>query len=437
MIGFLLLCLYTLFLLLRPQDFIEPLHGTPLMSIFLGGAMLLTLMRRDFGLRDVPSWALLFLLAVMVLSSAANGWLGGGVTIVREFGPVVATYLVYSHQLREPGRLGRLCLLVVACTTVMVVHSVQQLETGIGWSGARVVEGNRVTWVGIFNDPNDLGLMFLVAIPMILMRARLAASAFMRFCWYGLALFHVYGIYLTHSRGAVLTLLLLVAVAGYRRYGMARSAVAALLASPVMYMVLSGMRSINAEEESAAGRIEAWYTGIQLFKQNPFLGVGMNNFTEYHDLTAHNSYVLVLAELGLAGYLFWTLLIAASALMVWRARQSRLAAVQADDEALVSGPEGRAFGRRKPASNGPSPLVVEGEMLLYTMLAYLSAAFFLSRSYIVVLYMVCGMSVAYFHKVRAGDASLAAVTGKSLTGFLALFVPLSLVFLYLVVRVLL
>ncbi|MGB1222289.1 MAG: hypothetical protein ACPG43_12145, partial [Alcanivoracaceae bacterium] len=267
MIGFLLLCLYTLFLLLRPQDFIEPLHGTPLMSIFLGGAMLLTLMRRDFGLRDVPSWALLFLLAVMVLSSAANGWLGGGVTIVREFGPVVATYLVYSHQLREPGRLGRLCLLVVACTTVMVVHSVQQLETGIGWSGARVVEGNRVTWVGIFNDPNDLGLMFLVAIPMILMRARLAASAFMRFCWYGLALFHVYGIYLTHSRGAVLTLLLLVAVAGYRRYGMARSAVAALLASPVMYMVLSGMRSINAEEESAAGRIEAWYTGIQLFKQ--------------------------------------------------------------------------------------------------------------------------------------------------------------------------
>jgi O-antigen ligase len=38
-----------------------------------------------------------------------------------------------------------------------------------------------------------------------------------------------------------------------------------------------------------------------MFHHNPIFGVGPRNFGEHHFLTAHNSYVLTLAEMGLVG----------------------------------------------------------------------------------------------------------------------------------------
>jgi len=76
-------------------------------------------------------------------------------------------------------------------------------------------------------------------------------------------------------------------------------------------------------------------------------------------------------------------------------------------------------------------------MILYAMVAYLSASFFLSRSYIVLLYILCGMAVAYFYKARQVDPDIVSVTARSLTLFVVLMVPFSLVALYLLVRVLL
>lgn len=430
--GFLLLLLYTCFLILRPQDFIPGLAGAPYMMIFLAGAFLLTWLGRRLSFGDVPTLALLALVLVMLLSSVANGWAGGIVPILGNFGTIVIAYLVCAGLLRDGNRIRWFCLVLCLCTTVIVLHSVQQAETGIGWTGAKAVEGNRVTWVGIFNDPNDLGLLFLVAIPMLLMRAQLAAGKLARLFWYGLTAAHVYGIWLTHSRGALLTLMLISAIAFYRRYGLSKSIFAGLLALPALLVVMSRMRAIETEEESAYGRIDAWYAGIEMFRANPVLGVGMDAFTEYHHLTAHNSYILVLAELGVMGYMAWTLMISAVMLMVWRATHGRLR-----PEAETPLQSGDSFAPPARTVNRPVALLVEGNMILYAMIAYLSAAFFLSRSYIILLYVLCGMAVAYYHKVRAVDPQIHAVTAQSLTLFIVLLVPASVVFLYLMVRVLL
>jgi O-antigen ligase len=65
------------------------------------------------------------------------------------------------------------------------------------------------------------------------------------------------------------------------------------------------MESMSASDESAFGRIEAWYYGIQLFKHAPLMGVGMGMFTESYELTAHNSFILVFSELGFLGAFFF------------------------------------------------------------------------------------------------------------------------------------
>jgi len=46
-----------------------------------------------------------------------------------------------------------------------------------------------------------------------------------------------------------------------------------------------------------------------MFKENPLFGVGVRQFGEHHFLTAHNSFVLTLAETGFIGmFLFATIL---------------------------------------------------------------------------------------------------------------------------------
>jgi O-antigen ligase len=69
------------------------------------------------------------------------------------------------------------------------------------------------------------------------------------------------------------------------------------------------MNTISPEEASSYGRLEAWVVGMSLFKSSPLFGIGFGNFMEYHFRTAHNSFVLCSAELGLLGLYPWIMLI--------------------------------------------------------------------------------------------------------------------------------
>jgi hypothetical protein len=69
----------------------------------------------------------------------------------------------------------------------------------------------------------------------------------------------------------------------------------------------TGGRVISASE--GADRLEAWATGLELFKGAPLFGIGFGAFTDFNDITAHNSFVLCLAELGLIGSTIWMALL--------------------------------------------------------------------------------------------------------------------------------
>jgi O-antigen ligase len=46
-----------------------------------------------------------------------------------------------------------------------------------------------------------------------------------------------------------------------------------------------------------------------MFKSAPLFGIGFNGFTDLYEITAHNSFVLCLAELGLLGSTLWLALL--------------------------------------------------------------------------------------------------------------------------------
>src|SRR5262245_12763321 len=88
-----------------------------------------------------------------------------------------------------------------------------------------------------------------------------------------------------------------------RRFGWRGAIAGALGAIPLL---IYGGRSGEAAEASSNLRLGCWAEALAMWRENPFIGLGGGQFTEHHFLTAHNSFMLTLAELGPIGFLIWT-----------------------------------------------------------------------------------------------------------------------------------
>ena len=173
----------------------------------------------------------------------------------------------------------------------------------VGLLGTQSDHG-RVRYRGSLEDPNELSLALGIALPFafaFLNRRRSIARLILV-----AAAVVLVGLcaYFTQSRGGQLVFLTVLAVYFVRRYGVGRGLiVGVLLALPLLIL---GGRSGEEAAVSTMDRLECWWVGLHLAVGAPVFGVGYGQFTEYHYLTAHNSFILAAAELGLPGMLLWT-----------------------------------------------------------------------------------------------------------------------------------
>lgn len=116
----------------------------------------------------------------------------------------------------------------------------------------------------------------------------------------------VLGVYLTHSRDALLAFIAMAVVFAQRRIGKLLSLLlAGGLFVGAMALNFTGGRDISAR--SSVDRTSLWGDGLQLPKSHPFFGVGFGKIVDYAGLTAHNSLVVCAVELCLVGLYFWCL----------------------------------------------------------------------------------------------------------------------------------
>src|SRR5262249_27433825 len=113
---------------------------------------------------------------------------------------------------------------------------------------------------------------------------------------------------LTGSRGGQLVALTVVGAICIRRYGLRGAWAGAIVALPV---IVFGGRAGEEADSSSLERLDLLYEGMDLIRSYPLSGVGVGQFVDhaYGGMTAHNSYVLAAAELGLPGSLLWTMLV--------------------------------------------------------------------------------------------------------------------------------
>jgi O-antigen ligase len=390
------LATYLALVIIRPQEYLPELASLPILPIAISTAFIFWMFKPGKSF-SAPQYLLVTgFVGAAIASRLAMPWLYGAWLTVTELGPSLALFIVLAKLAEDPRQLERLLQVFCVCALVLAVHGLDQIANGVGWTGqpldTRSSSGNRIQYIGVFSDPNDLGMLFVMSLPLCLYLGNRGGVLSKVLWWSGGALLIV-GTYLTNSRGALLALFCTVALWSSRRIGKVWAAVACSLLLPVVVVGTRLTGGIDVEEESAAGRVDAWYTALQLWEHNPLFGVGYGQFVDYNALTAHNSWLLALAETGLFGYVLWFTATSLSVLMLWK---------------ILSKP---------PPADSSSPTTYDRGLagaLFWSSCAMLIAALFLSRSYHQLFFLFWAWSAGHYTGALSRDPTLPKFELKSL-----------------------
>ena len=392
---FALFLIFTTNIVLRLNDFLPGFRGFPLAEIMIPLLVALWILFEKKDFTGAPDYLLPSFYLLMVVTFAITVWEGGAIMLARGYLAWVLLYFLAANLVRTNKRMDYTFAALLAASLVLVFHSVQQVqnwdgvtdESGVGFSGATVQMG-RIRYVGVMNDPNDLALFFAMMLPLALQLSAKGMNLFKSVAGYFVCLPLVYGIILSNSRGGMLACGGVAALFTYRRWGIVKAGVLCLaLAMAALTFGPSRLREENeSDEHTTQGRIHAWHAGFEIFKKHPITGCGVGEFTEYHHLTAHNSFVLCFAETGFVGYLLWlgTGAYAMYGLYV-------------------------VMTRTRPGTRSYRQAVG----LFDSLAAFYVGGFFLSRTYFLLLPVLLGLAVARYKMTRDELSELQAEQAAS------------------------
>jgi putative inorganic carbon (HCO3(-)) transporter len=265
------------------------------------------MMTHSYAWSALQSRLMLGFVAAIAMSQIANGLFGGALESLRDILPVAAVFFLLVVNVTTVRRLK------IATLTTMGTCLAVTTEAFLGYYGGfrgdmfvllqeQSSQGQipRLRAAGFLSDPNDLAQILLIALPLVFVSWNRGQTIRNVFFVFVPSAFLLWAIYLTHSRGALLALGALILVVFHNKIGRIPSVfMAGALVFGMMALHFTGGRGISAVE--GADRLELWAEGLQLFRSAPLFGMGFGRFTDFIDLTAHNSFVLCLAELGLVG----------------------------------------------------------------------------------------------------------------------------------------
>jgi hypothetical protein len=248
--------------------------------------------------------------------------------------------------------------------------------------------------LGEINDPNDFGQLLVCIIPLmfIFWRTRnFLTNILFVFLPVSVLLF---GVFLTHSRGALVALTALAILAARRRIGTVPALVlAGIMFAGALAFNFTGGRDISAS--AGEDRTALWGEGIALLKSHPLFGVGFGDLWEFTEsyLTAHNSVIVCAAELGVFGLFFWSLYLFSTmrdAIAVASPQQvSESDQIPTEDDL-----DQRARWRIELLDKEEINRL--GRLLVLSLTGFLVAGWFLSRAFVMTLFLLGGMAEAVY-----------------------------------------
>ena len=146
-------------------------------------------------------------------------------------------------------------------------------------------------------------------------------------------------------------------------------------------------------------------------KESPIWGGGYGSFLDSHALTAHNSFVLCFAELGVVGYLLWLSIFVASLMQL-----TQIPARAPD------APDGWRIKRWAAVAR-------------LSIIGFLAAGFFLSRTFSVMLFTVVGIATAVVSISRESGVDVSSLRASRVLIVAAEAAFVSIAVIYIALRV--
>jgi hypothetical protein len=425
-----------IFIYVRPQEFFELLRAVPFLYVFLALAVFGVMLDFRLGnvrLRATPQlfWVgLLFVWGAftVLIRDPASAWAPiSGLAIC------MTLYLLIAHAVQGFRSLHAvagvvLVVVLIVCgvgthqgfspTGCVVVDATAQDETSagrpdgrdcnvvrdcylgdaepgaeyacehVGLFGTTSVGGGRVRYRGVLQDPNELSLIAGIGLPLAFAFGQRQKKKKLRHRVLMIVTFALVlaCAILTRSRGGQLVFLTVLGAYCLWLFGKKGLVLGAVLAAPVL---LLGGRTGSEASSSTLERLDCWSSALSIWRSHPLFGVGLGQFHEHNDMTAHNSYLLALSELGLPGMFLFSIVLYLSLKIPFRV----LAEVRAGEERGGIAPAGAALAR--PWAMG-----------LVAAFAGLGVGiFFLSFTYHYVLWIYIGLSGALYSAVRSHHPS--------------------------------
>ncbi len=425
--GFVLSILYFATNYLTPATLFGPFAAYRVELILAALIVLvsLQLLIRSFILKTPQSLALIGL-AVGALLSVLIGqhWAGGGVAAFLAFIPSAFAYFLVCLHCNTKWKLQALvvmlmcvCFFVIARGSFDLLFGVQgslpkqsglsyeeELEVTNQWNlehpylfemendaGDRFF---RLRGLGAINDPNDFAQLAICVIPLTFIFWRPGKMLWNTPFVILPVCILLAGVFLTHSRGALVALMAVAIVAARRRIGL----VPALLLAGALFLGAMALNFTGGRDVSASAgedRTTLWSEGLEVFKANPVFGVGFGNLSDYTDehLTAHNSVIVCASELGLFGFYFWCMFLFSTL----------------NDSLAIAAPAKITEGEPIEVEEVPYPQPVMqiesidkseinrlGRLLVLSLTGFLAAGMFLSRAFVPTLFLLGGMVEVVF-----------------------------------------
>lgn len=409
--GFALTVLYLFTAYLGPVTVFGPLAAVHIEVVIAAIALLVSLPALQGSLiwKTPQSLALIGLAFATLMSILMTGWAGGAVQVFLDFIPNAFAYFLVCLHCNSKKRLQILvfmllfvCLFVIARGYDAVQHLPPAGKTNetIDTEDSYVIVQNsdngdqfyRIRGQDFIHDPNDFAQLLTCVTPLMFIfwrpkkMLRNIAFVLLPVC------ILLFGVFLTHSRGGLLAILALTVVAARRRIG----TVPSLLAAAGLFFAgtalnFTGGREISAD--SGSGRMDLWAGGLQTLKSHPFFGVGYNRLPDYIGMTAHNTVVVCAAELGLVGLYFWSLFMFPTlrdALAVASPARVKEAGPIIPGTARFSKPI------EKIAVMDKAEINKLGRLAVLSFTGFLVTGWFLSRAYIMTLFLLGGIVESVF-----------------------------------------
>lgn len=324
-VTFIGLFLFSVMVLFRPYELIPALGFLSTTAFYFALATLLiylpsqlatesnlTILSTD--VKAILAMTFIALVTIPIAKDPGTAW----ETFNEPFVKAVIIFIVLVNVVRTRKRLMTMMWLSFGMGIVLGYWALD-----LYLSGKATVESYRVevNLNGLFGNPNDMALHFVMMTPLAIALGIAAKSTLLRIVYFGAAVIFVGGNMVTYSRGGFLGLIAAAAVLAWKlgrkhrlnvTIGSIIVGAIGLVAAPgnyglrVLSIFMPGLDATGSRDQ----RWELLSRSLLVTARNPW-GIGIGNFpiVGIHDHQTHNAFTQVSSELGVLGLVAYMIFI--------------------------------------------------------------------------------------------------------------------------------